>query len=111
MLLGSLAYLCFSYSYDTSFQSGVPVQEPGLYESPVGLRVQLIFNLVKQFVPNVLNLCLPTALQLKVKRLANFPSHKLIFLWSMGQISPECIYLKEKKPLHLSMISQQNLYG
>lgn len=86
-----MACLCFSYSCDTSFQSGVPVQEPGLYESPVGLGVQLIFNLVKQFVPSVLNLCLPTVLQLKVKGIANFPFHKLIFLWSMGQISPECV--------------------
>lgn len=48
-------------------------------------------------MPSVLNLYLPTDLQLKVKRIASFPSHKLIFRWSMGQISLEYIKLNRQK--------------
>lgn len=67
------------------------------FKSQCCIRVQLgseyniIFNIVKWFVPSVLNLYLPTDLQLKVKWIASFPSHKLIFLWNMGQIYSECI--------------------
>lgn len=54
-----------------------------------------------------------TDLQLKVKRIASFPSHKSIFLWAWKNFS-ECLQFKgeNKNPSwQLSMIFQQNLYG